>query len=416
MTPPSAPARDRGLFAFGVLLGLIAEQVVLFAVPLLIFQDTKSLAGLGIAFALEWLPSLLAYPFAGLLADRDGGARLFRRVGVARAVILCGVGAICLAFPSWTTPALMIGGGFLSLCMAPTRMSVEKMVPRLAVENRVATMQSLVQNMELLAMAIGPAAAALAAVYLGKVWLLGVAAAVFLLSAACWLPLPRGAVEAVVNGSARAIARDLGIGWRLLAGNRPVLLLGILNFAINLSVAALLTCNVALVTGVFHAAESAYGLLNTAVGVVGLLNLLMIPFLVRRFGIGMIAVTGFTVLCAALLLVGAAAAFSVYAVGFVAVIAGVAIYNVYNRTQRLKVIPHEHLGKVMGPFYLLNLLSYPIAGVLVATVGTAVGAQRLILGLAIGLCLFGSIFLPLTMASFRAAIAARSSAPVGVPS
>ncbi|MFC4375377.1 MFS transporter [Nocardia halotolerans] len=408
------PPRLRALFAAGVLLGLIAEQVVLFAVPLLIFQDTKSLTDLGAAFALEWLPSLLAYPFAGLMADRDGGARLFRRAAMVRAAVLCCVGMICLMVPSWTTAALMTGGACLSLCMAPIRMSVEKMVPQLARKNRVATMQSLVQNMELLAMAMGPAAAALAAVYLGKVWLLWVAAAVFAISAACWLPLPRGAVQVVVDGSARKVVRELGVGWQLLARNRPVLLLGILNFAINLSVAALLAANVVLVTGVFQASESAYGLLNTAVGVMGLLNLLMIPILVRRFGIGMLAVTGFTLLCGALLLVGTASAFPVYAAGFVAVITGVAVYNVYNRTQRLKVIPHEHLGKVMGPFYLLNLLSYPIAGVLVASFGAAVGPQRLITGLAIALCLFGSVFLPLTMASFRTAIAARASSPVGV--
>ncbi|MYR84803.1 MFS transporter, partial [Streptomyces sp. SID685] len=66
----SQPRFGRGLFGTGVLLGLMAEQVVMFAVPLLLFQDTKQVSTLGFAFALEWLPGLIAYPFAGLIADR----------------------------------------------------------------------------------------------------------------------------------------------------------------------------------------------------------------------------------------------------------------------------------------------------------------------------------------------------------
>ncbi|RJO70700.1 MFS transporter [Nocardia panacis] len=416
MTTTQSPPHHRALFAAGVLFGLIAEQVVLFAVPLIIFQNTKSLIGLGVAFALEWLPSLIAYPFAGLMADRDGGARLFRRVALVRTAILGTVGTLCVVMPSWTTAALMTGGACLSLCIAPVRMSVEKVVPQLAGEHRIAAVQSLVQNMELLAMALGPALAALAALYLGKVWLLFVAAAVFAGSAACWLPLPRGAVQAVTDRSVRAVTAELLVGWRILAHNRPVLLLGVLNFAINLALAALLASNAALVTGVFRAGDSAYGLLNTAVGVMGLINLLFVPMLLKRFGISALGAIGFTLLCAALLLTGFAPAFPMYAVGFVAVLVGDALYNVFNRTQRLKVLPREHLGKVMGPFYLLNLLSFPIAGVLVASVGATLGPQHLITGLAILLCLFGAVFLPLTMVSFHRAIAARVSTSVGVVS
>ncbi|WP_282776326.1 MFS transporter, partial [Nocardia sp. CC201C] len=180
---PGANVRHRALFASGVLLGLVAEQVILFAVPLLIFQDTGEVSTLGFAFALEWLPGLLAYPFAGLLADRDGGARLFTRVSLLRAVILLTVLLVCLAQPGWTTVALMAGGACLSVCMAPIRMSVEKMVPQLAPPSQVAAVQSLVQNMELLAMALGPALATVAALWLGKLWLLLVAAAAFAIAA-----------------------------------------------------------------------------------------------------------------------------------------------------------------------------------------------------------------------------------------
>ncbi|MFG2607150.1 MFS transporter [Streptomyces sp. NPDC048514] len=411
MTTP-IPRSHRGLFAGGVLLGLMAEQVVLFAVPLLIFQDSKELSTLGFAFALEWLPGLIAYPFAGLLADRDGGARLFSRVAGARAAVLGCVVVVLLLRPSVTTAALMTSGALLSVLVAPVRMSVEKMVPQVAQGDRLASTQALVQNMELLAMALGPALAMLAAIALGKVWLLGVAAAVFALAGACWLPLPRSRTPQA-RQSTRANLVELRLGWTLMVGNRPVLLLGILNFAINFALAALLSMNAALVTGVFKAPDSAFALLNTCVGVIGLINLLLIPFLLKKFSVQFLGVFGFGLLAGGLLLIGVTPSFPMYAVLYVAVMTGDALYNIFNRTQRIRVIPREHLGKVMGPFYLLNLLSFPLAGLLVGGGATAVGPQKLVAGLAVALCLFGAVLLPLTIRSFRRALAVRESIPVG---
>ncbi|HEX6341983.1 MFS transporter [Umezawaea sp.] len=402
----------RGLFGCGVLLGLIAEQMVLFAVPLLIFQDTGSVGTLGLAFALEWLPALIAYPFAGLLADRDGGARLFSRVTGGRAVVLAVVALICLLAPSFTTAALLTSGVVLSVLVAPVRMSIEKMVPQLARGERLAPMQSLVQNMELLAMALGPALALLAALVVGKVWLLVVAATVFAVAAACWLPLPRG--ERVPGrSSAREILAELGLGWTLLLANRPVVLLGSLNFSINLVFATVLSANAALITGVFRAPESSFALLNTCVGVTGLLNLLAIPFLLRKVPVEGLGVFGFALAGVGLVVLGVAPSFLVYGPAFVLSLAGIAYFNVFNRTQRVRVIPSAHLGKVMGPFYLLNLLSYPIGGLLVAGVGSAFGPQRLVALLAVLLCVVGSVLLPLTIRGFRRALAASAPVPAG---
>ncbi|MFE7447474.1 MFS transporter [Streptomyces chartreusis] len=405
----------RGLFATGVLLGLIAEQVVLFAVPLLIFQDTGDVSTLGFAFALEWLPGLLAYPFAGLIADRDGGARLFSRVSVGRAAVLGLVVVIVVAEPGWTTAALMTNGALLSILAAPVRMSVEKMVPQVARGEKLATTQSLVQNMELLAMALGPALAAVAVLVLGKVWLLALAAGVFLVAAACWLPLPRQKWQPGNGGGTREILGELGLGWTLLIRNRPVRLLAVLNFAINLVFATVLSANAALVTGVFGASESSYGMLNTFVGIVGLGNLLVIPLLLRKVDVHVLGVIGFTSLCAALFVAGTAGSFAVYGTAFVAGMTGVAYYNVFNRTQRIKVIPQEHLGKVMGPFYLLNLLSYPMAGLLVGTAGEAIEPQDLVTVLAVVLSVFGAVLLPLVMRSFRQVLAPRDTGSPDVP-
>ncbi|MER8047060.1 MFS transporter [Streptomyces sp. NPDC094032] len=397
----------RGLFGSGVLIGLMAEQVVMFSVPLLIFQHTRQVSSLGVAYAVEWLPCLLAYPFAGLVADRDGGPRLFSRANTARAVVVaCAVLLVALR-PEWTVPVLMATGALLSTLVAPIRMSIEKVVPQLAQGSDLARTQSLVQNMELLAMALGPGIAMVAVLFLGKIWLLALAGALFATAASCWLVLPRtaaaapGGAPAEVRG-AGAIVAELALGWRLLVGNRPVILLAGLNFAINLVFSTVLAANAAVVTGVLKAPESQFALLNMFVGVVGLLNLLLTPLLLRKFDVNFLGCLGYTVLTGCLLLLGTASSFWLYAAAFVVAMSGVAYFNIFNRTQRVKAIPREHLGKVMGPFFLVGLLSYPMGGLLISAFGASVGPQRLVAALAVLLGLYGAVFLPLTIRSFRA--------------
>lgn len=405
----SSPRWHRAVFAAGVLLGLVAEQMVLFAVPLLIFQNTDNITYLGIAFALEWLPGLVTYPFAGLVADLDGGARLFSRVTYGRAGILCCAALLCLIARSWSTPVLITDGFLLSMLVAPVRMSVEKMVPQIAGGELLAPTQSLVQNMELLAMALGPALALLVAALVGKVLLLLTAAGVFAIAASCWLPLPRGMRSPKVGGVRDSLAQ-LRLGWTLLLRNRPVVLLGSLNFTINLAFAIVVCANAAMVVGVFKAPQSSFALLNTCVGITGLLNLLLIPWLLRKFKVEALGGFGFVLACTGLMLLGFAPSFAVYGPAFVGALAGIAYFNVFNRTQRVRAIEREHLGKVMGPFYLLNLSSYPVAGLLVAVFGARYGPQRLMIVLGVLLCAVGAVLLPLTAIGFRRVLAAREEA------
>jgi MFS family permease len=384
-------------FASGLMLGLIAEQTVLFAVPLLIYQRTGSLAYSGIAYAVEWVPALIAYPFAGLFADRLGGRRLFRYANRVRMTCLTIAVAACFAMPSATIIALMVNSVFLSLLIAPVRMSVEKTVPVLADGGKLSDLQSLVQNVELLAMALGPALAAGLAQWLGKLPLLLVAAAGFALAAWCWRELP-----ASPRGTAHGRVRhDLVLGWRLLIANRPVVLLALVNFAINLAFAIAASANAYLVTGVFRASDSVFGLMNTGAGVLGLLNLLLIPKLTRSWSIYRLGAGGFALMCTGLVCMGLAQGVWVYVIAFLGAMAGAAWYNVFNRTLRVRAIEREHLGKVIGPFYLINGLSYPLAGVLTASVGPVLGIQHILLFMAVMLSGPGAWVLWVTSRLFR---------------
>ncbi|KAB0686474.1 MFS transporter [Burkholderia territorii] len=402
-------------FAAGLLLALIAEQTVLFAVPLMIYQDSRDVRFSGLAFALEWIPALLAYPFAGLLADTFGGRRLFIGANVLRAACVALAWLGCSAAPHMAVAILMTNGVLLSVLIAPSRMAVEKTVPAVAANGELAPVQSQVQNMELLSLAAGPALAAALSRYTGKLALLGLASAALLCAAACWRNVPRVAPERTMPLTRGRIGADLMLGFTLLMHNRPVRLLAALNFTINFAFAAALSANAFVITGLFHAPETMFGLMNAGAGALGLVNLLLIPHLLRHVPVDRLGAGGFALLCAGLAAMGLSQGPGVYVSAWLIAMAGVACFNVFNRTRRVKAIAPEHLGKVMGPFYLLNLLSYPLGGLLVAGVAHAFDVRWLMLAFAFLLALPGAALLALTIRRFNEstpAVAAMSAPAV----
>ena len=391
-------------FAAGLMLGLVAEQTVLFAVPRIIYERTGSLTYSGIAYAIEWVPALIAYPFAGLLADRLGGRRLFRTANAIRMIVLSIVAMVCWLTPSLTVGALMVNGAGLSLMIAPIRTSVEKTVPTLTDGSALSKLQSLVQNVELLAMALGPAFAAGLAHWLGKLPLLLVAAIGFTLAAWCWRGLPSSA-GATGHGH---LGRDLALGWRLFIANRPVVLLAAVNFAINFSFAIAFSANAYLITGVFHASDAVFGAMNMGAGVLGLLNLLLVARLIGSWNIYRLGACGFAAMCLGLAGMAIAPSAWSYLAAFFAAMAGAAWYNVFNRTLRVRAIDRDHLGKVIGPFYLINQLSYPIAGAISATAGPLLGVQHILLFMSALLALPGGWVLWVTSRFFAERVDAQA--------
>jgi hypothetical protein len=280
-------------------------------------------------------------------------------------------------------------------------------VPLIAGPERLAHCQSLVQNMELLAMALGPALAAGLAMYTDKRWLLGLAAVALFAAALFWRGLPTARTAASGPSS---VFNDLALGWRLLLGNPPVLTLAGLNFTINLAFAAVLSANAFVISGVFSAADGVFGLMNAGAGALGLLNFILVPRLLARMSIYRLGALGFALLCLGLICMGVANGVLLYALSFLLAMAGCALFNVFNRTQRIKAIDRAHLGKVMGPFYLVNLLSYPLGGLLTASVGHVYGAQVLILVLALVLTIPGTLLFILTTRRFQLALGGPSLA------
>lgn len=370
----------------------------MFTVPLLIYQNTGSVAYLGTAYAVERLPTLIAFPFAGLLADRLGGRRTFRFANSMGALCLLITTALCWRLPGIIFAVLMINGMLLSVLMGLMRTSIDKTLLSLAVRADLATCQSFVQNIDLLCMAVAPGVAVVIASLIGKLPLLVVTVGILGCAALAWSRLPRVPMQSLVP---QRMGADLLLGWKLLIGNRAVLQLAGVNFLVNLMASVVLSTNAYMITGLFGAADGMFGLMRTGAGAVGVLNLLLIPRLLRWLSLYQLAAIGYALTCASLMSMGVASNLGIYMIAFIGVIAGSALYNVFNRTERSKGIEPEHLGKVIGPFYLLCCLAYPLGAALTALLSGLFSVQHILLFLALLLSVPGALLLQSACSRFR---------------
>lgn len=74
-----------GIFA-SLFLSRLADQILLFIVPLLVFQSTNSASWAGLAFFAEALPRFLAFPVCGALCDRFSPVRILHLSQACRAI------------------------------------------------------------------------------------------------------------------------------------------------------------------------------------------------------------------------------------------------------------------------------------------------------------------------------------------
>ncbi len=87
----------------------------------------------------------------------------------------------------------------------------------------------------------------------------------------------------------------------------------------------------------------------------------------------------YSLICVGGILTGAGIHPMVYAVGFVVVIGVDKMFNIYIRSLRKRIIPMEDFGKTTGLIVMLNNLSQPFAGILVALFASGADAGWVIL-------------------------------------
>jgi MFS family permease len=151
---------DHTAFYSSLFLSRLADQILLFVVPLVVFQVTQSAAWSGVAFFAETLPRFLSFPVCGALCDRVSPFRLLRISQTFRAVT-CVLGSVASGLTgnvAWLVAVSAVCGVLTTQGV----MAREVMLPQVFREFRTEKVLAYAQIADQLGMVLGPLVAALA--------------------------------------------------------------------------------------------------------------------------------------------------------------------------------------------------------------------------------------------------------------
>lgn len=378
--------RDRAFFA-SMFLTVLADQILLFLVPLVIFQITGNVAWSGLAFFFETLPRYLTFPVAGILCDRYSPIMLLRVSRVLRALVcLIGITGQLVFGGVWWLIALSAIVGVLT---TQGLLALEMVLVGAFKDQRFEKVASYSQLASQMGVVLGP----LTAAYLMVLWpwetVVILATGLFVLSDAVFRLWPgqlRMADPSAPLEKRHPVA-DLKHAF-VLIWQLPDLLRAIFQAAgVDLIIGATLATAAAMMTGFFDRSEQEYAWLQVG-GALATLAVLTLTAHVH-FGLNTLGRTAYALICLGAVLTGLGAHPLVYALGFLLIAGFDKMFNIYVRTLRKEIIPPSEFGKTTGAIICLNNLSQPLAGLMVAVFASGDDARAVLLGLAAAMALIG---------------------------
>ncbi|MBB2931323.1 MFS transporter [Paraburkholderia silvatlantica] len=375
------------LLYLSLLLTRLADQILLFTVPLVVFKLSGSAAWSGIAFFCEALPRYAAFPVCGALCDRVSTLKLIRWSQRWRSIVCVGgvLGFAVHGSLAWLV-VISAGAGVLT---TQGFMAREAMLPRIFHGDAYRKSLSYTQIADQLGTVLGPLAAAGLLGISHWEYVVLAAAAIFLVSDITFSLWAAGRQIPMIDREEprRNWLAPYRIAFMHIVAIPGLLEVSVLAAGVNLVVGVTLATSAAMFTGVYGQTASAYAWLQVAGSIATVVVLMFVAHVklpARASG-----ATSYLLIVLGGLLTGWVSLPFVYAAGFVAVIGFDKMFSVFMRGVRQRLIPAEDFGKTVGLIALLNNLTQPLAGLLVGFFAARLGTASVILALTLWMASIG---------------------------
>ncbi|MGW3864715.1 MFS transporter [Streptomyces sp. NPDC005047] len=346
----------------------VAFAMCTYGIPLLVLATTNSAALTGAAFALEWMPRLAAFGWAGSIVDRRGAALVFHLASLARAVALAAGAVLLCLHPSGTVASVTVmvlaaTTGVLTEFSYIAAETAGAVAGRRA-GSRAHRVQAVLIGIDQTATLAGPA---LAGVLLlaGPPPMLAVITLLSLLAALLALRTPPSPLAPARSRKERPGA-GLLTGWHTI---RALPALGWLVTGLtlsNLAIGILQAAGPVIVVKHFGQSTTAVGLVWSAAAAATLLAVTICRYALDRLGLWPVGAACALIGSLACLAAAQAPDYLSYLVLVAILMAADGGLAVVLRTLRSHLIPPEKFGSTLSATILILLLPFPVAGLLTA--------------------------------------------------
>ncbi|MGV8865253.1 MAG: MFS transporter [Pseudomonas sp.] len=382
--------KDYLAFFISLFLSRLADQILLFIVPLVVFQTTKSASWAGLAFFAESLPRFLAFPLCGALCDKFSPIRMLHISQVYRALLCVVVVALYALFGgiAW----VVVLSALCGVLTTQGIMAREVLMPHIFQHYSYTKTLSYSQIADQTGLVLGPLAATLLLEVWAWHWVVLWVAGLFLLadiSMRIWQRISHIALK-VFEQHQDIWLQPLRIAFGHIRERDELKKIITLAVGVNLIVGVTLATSAAMVIGQYSASKDAYAGLQAA----GAVTTIAILFLLARIALplGRLGGVAYSMITVGAFICALSPNLGAYVLGFLLIVGFDKMFNVYMRGIRQRVVPPQDFGKTVGVITMLNNLSQPLAGLMVALLAAPLGTQRVVLFLAVLTTLLGTRF------------------------
>ncbi|WP_158999668.1 MFS transporter [Pigmentibacter ruber] len=371
----------------------LGDQSLVYGIPILVYQKTGSISASGFAFAIEWIPRLVAMPFSGVATDFFGPKKMLILADFSRFFITMLVGLLLLLELSNTQIIIIFGilGGAIGFFHEMAFVSFETLAPKIISQNKLAQLQSYLQGIDLGTQILAPGFAAIVLAKMTAIPFLGILSFLFLfglLGTVLSKLIGRNISEInnVPKVSKKKLFNDITsqfyLGIKFVLKSKELIYLCAIAISMNFSIGFLLSGSAGYLKEGLHSSAYMAGYLGTIAGCIGVLGFLLIPFFLKIFTLQKLGMFGVILFFIANISIVFSKNFILFAIFYAIIFLSDGFYSVYMRTLRAKIIPQHIFSSVIGILLCINFIFMPLSGVILGIFGNSIEHFKFVLLLA----------------------------------
>jgi MFS family permease len=381
---------------FGEFVSSVGDWLYLVALLVVVYAEANDAVALGIIGAARVIPYIVLSVPAGIAADRFDRRLILIATDIARGLIMVVIAAAVLL----DAPVLVIVGlAILATCFSAFfSPAIGAFLPTLVRdESELGPANSAWASLDNLAFFVGPAVAALLLGAGGLVLAFVINAFSFAVVALVLWRLPSRRSGSSVDGAedgAEALPVAVGLREALAPIVRPLAGLVTISLVGGFVFGGLGVMTVILAVDVFTAGEAGTGLLNSAIGVGGVLGALTAGVLVLRRRLGPPLLGGTLIIGAAVATLGIVPDFALAVLAMAGAAAGAMLVDIVATTLFQRIVPDGVRGRTLGIMETLYVIAYAAGSFVMPVVGATDPAPVLV-GSGIAMAISGAVSLVL---------------------
>ena len=369
---------------------VFCEQAILFFIPIYIYSLTNRTSFSGISFVIEWLPTLMLIPYAGILLDKFPTKVSYFLIDFLRAIIISLLSIFIIFKFNWILLAFC--SSILAILSALSFVCQEKVLATKYIGSKFVSFQMILQIFEQLGTIFGP----LVGVFFIKkseifYFLFGCSA--FFLITSIIIPLLLKfshfhEPQLKINNLKPNVIKQLYSSISYIVKNKPLLFVIFITLCVNFTYGYVNVITPFRVITELGKSNSDI-LILTSYAAIASIVILIISFIFVNMNKMYLGIASFISIMIGAFIICTSTSYHFYIIGYCMIFSLLPMFSVFIRYFRNLFTDKELFSQVVSAIVVINRLSFPIVGSCIALTSLLFNPKYFLIGCLVIFALFG---------------------------